>query len=65
MFIDINFWLTPKYVRKQFSCIKDVDFSNFVLLQPYAELKDSNGRPDLVVAAEAWDNHIIRDNENI
>jgi hypothetical protein len=37
----------------------------FVLLQPYAELKDSNGRPDLVVAAEAWDNHIIRDKETI
>jgi hypothetical protein len=35
----------------------------FCFVQPYAELKDSNGRPDLVVAAEAWDNHIIRDKE--
>jgi ubiquitin carboxyl-terminal hydrolase 6/32 len=29
-------------------------------VQPYAELRDSNGRPDIVVAAEAWENHIIR-----
>lgn len=31
---------------------------NRVMIKPYDELKDSDGRPDDVVAAEAWDNHI-------
>eukprot|EP00095_Tigriopus_kingsejongensis_P012381 snap_masked-scaffold190_size271632-processed-gene-1.19 protein:Tk12381 transcript:snap_masked-scaffold190_size271632-processed-gene-1.19-mRNA-1 annotation:"ubiquitin carboxyl-terminal hydrolase 32" len=33
---------------------------NRVTDKPYVELKDSDGRADLVVAAEAWDNHVIR-----
>ena len=28
--------------------------------KPYIELKDSDGRPDVLVAQEAWDNHILR-----
>ncbi|XP_078535929.1 ubiquitin carboxyl-terminal hydrolase 32 isoform X2 [Lissotriton helveticus] len=28
--------------------------------KPYVELKDSDGRPDWEVAAEAWDNHLRR-----
>uniref|UniRef100_A0A4W3JWA4 Ubiquitin carboxyl-terminal hydrolase 32 n=1 Tax=Callorhinchus milii TaxID=7868 RepID=A0A4W3JWA4_CALMI len=28
--------------------------------KPYVELKDSDGRPDYEVAAEAWDNHLRR-----
>ena len=28
--------------------------------KPYIELKDSNGRPDVSVAQEAWDNHSLR-----
>ena len=28
--------------------------------KPYVELKDSDGRPDVLVAQEAWDNHILR-----
>nr|XP_033777792.1 ubiquitin carboxyl-terminal hydrolase 32 isoform X1 [Geotrypetes seraphini] len=28
--------------------------------KPYVELKDSNGRPDWEVAAEAWENHLRR-----
>ncbi|MGH0191680.1 UNVERIFIED_CONTAM: hypothetical protein FKN15_069395, partial [Acipenser sinensis] len=28
--------------------------------KPYAELKDSDGRPDWEVAAEAWENHLRR-----
>ncbi|XP_046386606.1 ubiquitin carboxyl-terminal hydrolase 32 isoform X1 [Ischnura elegans] len=28
--------------------------------KPYLELKDSGGRPDVVVAQEAWENHILR-----
>ena len=28
--------------------------------KPYVELKDSDGRPDLLVAEEAWDNHSLR-----
>ncbi|XP_065831123.1 ubiquitin carboxyl-terminal hydrolase 32-like isoform X2 [Oscarella lobularis] len=33
---------------------------NRVQEKPYVELKDSNGRPDSLVAAEAWDNHLKR-----
>jgi len=33
---------------------------NRVTDKPYVELKDSDGRPDVQVAAEAWDNHILR-----
>ncbi|XP_023612599.1 ubiquitin carboxyl-terminal hydrolase 32 isoform X5 [Myotis lucifugus] len=33
---------------------------NRVHEKPYVELKDSNGRPDWEVAAEAWDNHLRR-----
>jgi ubiquitin carboxyl-terminal hydrolase 6/32 len=33
---------------------------NRVTDKPYVELKDSEGRPDLVVAAEAWENHSLR-----
>jgi ubiquitin carboxyl-terminal hydrolase 6/32 len=33
---------------------------NRVHEKPYVELKDSNGRPDEEVAAEAWDNHLKR-----
>ena len=33
---------------------------NRVTDKPYVELKDSEGRPDMVVAAEAWENHILR-----
>ncbi|XP_046979817.1 ubiquitin carboxyl-terminal hydrolase 32 [Schistocerca americana] len=28
--------------------------------RPYVELKDSDGRPDVIVAQEAWENHILR-----
>ncbi|CAH0394748.1 unnamed protein product [Bemisia tabaci] len=28
--------------------------------KPYVELKDSNGRSDVIVAQEAWENHILR-----
>ncbi|KAK3083744.1 hypothetical protein FSP39_002517 [Pinctada imbricata] len=28
--------------------------------KPYVELKDSDGRPDEVVAEEAWENHLVR-----
>lgn len=28
--------------------------------KPYVELKDSDGRPDEIVAQEAWDNHLLR-----
>lgn len=28
--------------------------------KPYVELKDSDGRPDEVVAKEAWENHLLR-----
>ncbi|XP_068086711.1 ubiquitin carboxyl-terminal hydrolase 32 [Anabrus simplex] len=28
--------------------------------KPYVELKDSDGRPDVIVAQEAWENHILR-----
>ena len=33
---------------------------NRVAEKPYVELKDSEGRPDLVVASEAWENHVLR-----
>ncbi|XP_045442361.1 ubiquitin carboxyl-terminal hydrolase 32 isoform X4 [Pipistrellus kuhlii] len=33
---------------------------NRVHEKPYVELKDSNGRPDWEVAAEAWENHLRR-----
>uniref|UniRef100_A0A2K6SGK9 Ubiquitin carboxyl-terminal hydrolase 32 n=1 Tax=Saimiri boliviensis boliviensis TaxID=39432 RepID=A0A2K6SGK9_SAIBB len=33
---------------------------NRVHEKPYVELKDSDGRPDWEVAAEAWDNHLRR-----
>ncbi|KAG8436185.1 hypothetical protein GDO86_007332 [Hymenochirus boettgeri] len=38
---------------------------NRVKKKPYLELKDANGRPDSVVAAEAWDNHLRRNNSII
>lgn len=28
--------------------------------KPYVELSDSEGRPDIVVAQEAWENHLLR-----
>ncbi|XP_050441466.1 ubiquitin carboxyl-terminal hydrolase 32 [Adelges cooleyi] len=28
--------------------------------KPYSELTDSEGRPDVIVAEEAWENHIVR-----
>ena len=28
--------------------------------KPYVELKDSDGRPDVLVAEEAWENHSLR-----
>ena len=31
---------------------------NRVMIKPYDELKDSDGRPDDIVAGEAWENHI-------
>ncbi|XP_046807837.1 ubiquitin carboxyl-terminal hydrolase 32 isoform X1 [Lucilia cuprina] len=33
---------------------------NRVMEKPYSELKDSNGRPDKIVAAEAWQQHHAR-----
>ncbi|XP_040263063.1 ubiquitin carboxyl-terminal hydrolase 4 isoform X2 [Bufo bufo] len=38
---------------------------NRVKKKPYLELKDANGRPDSVVATEAWDNHLRRNNSII
>ncbi|CAH2312516.1 ubiquitin carboxyl-terminal hydrolase 4 isoform X1 [Pelobates cultripes] len=38
---------------------------NRVKKKPYLELKDANGRPDSVVAVEAWDNHLRRNNSII
>ena len=35
---------------------------NAVTKKPYVEMKDSNGRPDAVVAAEFWDGLMQRDN---
>uniref|UniRef100_A0A915CDK1 ubiquitinyl hydrolase 1 n=1 Tax=Parascaris univalens TaxID=6257 RepID=A0A915CDK1_PARUN len=34
---------------------------NRVINKPYVELTDSNGRPDVVVAKEAWDAHMRRE----
>ncbi|XP_052268914.1 ubiquitin carboxyl-terminal hydrolase 32-like isoform X1 [Dreissena polymorpha] len=33
---------------------------NRVQDKPYVELKDSDGRPDEIVAQEAWENHLLR-----
>ncbi|CAH1801921.1 unnamed protein product [Owenia fusiformis] len=33
---------------------------NRVHEKPYVELRDSEGRPDELVAREAWDNHVLR-----
>uniref|UniRef100_A0A8C5SNA3 Ubiquitin carboxyl-terminal hydrolase n=1 Tax=Laticauda laticaudata TaxID=8630 RepID=A0A8C5SNA3_LATLA len=38
---------------------------NRVKKKPYLELKDANGRPDLVVAKEAWENHQLRNDSII
>ncbi|XP_053545389.1 ubiquitin carboxyl-terminal hydrolase 4 [Bombina bombina] len=38
---------------------------NRVKKKPYLELKDANGRPDSVVAKEAWNNHLLRNNSII
>ncbi|XP_075040021.1 ubiquitin carboxyl-terminal hydrolase 4 isoform X2 [Mixophyes fleayi] len=38
---------------------------NRVKKKPYLELKDANGRPDSVVASEAWDNHLRRNHSII
>ncbi|KAI5937399.1 Ubiquitin carboxyl-terminal hydrolase 4 [Manis javanica] len=38
---------------------------NRVKKKPYLELKDANGRPDAVVAKEAWENHKLRNDSVI
>lgn len=38
---------------------------NRVTKKPYIELKDSNGRPDEIVADEAWQHHLTRDHSII
>ncbi|XP_076985439.1 ubiquitin carboxyl-terminal hydrolase 4 isoform X5 [Tamandua tetradactyla] len=38
---------------------------NRVKKKPYLELKDANGRPDVVVAKEAWENHRLRNDSVI
>ncbi|XP_025231185.1 ubiquitin carboxyl-terminal hydrolase 4 isoform X4 [Theropithecus gelada] len=38
---------------------------NRVKKKPYLELKDANGRPDAVVAKEAWENHRLRNDSVI
>ncbi|XP_020645109.3 ubiquitin carboxyl-terminal hydrolase 4 [Pogona vitticeps] len=38
---------------------------NRVKKKPYLELKDANGRPDSVVAKEAWENHQLRNDSII
>ncbi|KAM3587415.1 uncharacterized protein V6R79_004754 [Siganus canaliculatus] len=38
---------------------------NRIRKKPYIQLKDANGRPDKVVAEEAWDNHIKRNDSII
>ncbi|XP_021563170.1 ubiquitin carboxyl-terminal hydrolase 4 isoform X4 [Carlito syrichta] len=38
---------------------------NRVKRKPYLELKDANGRPDVVVAKEAWENHRLRNDSVI
>ncbi|XP_065891186.1 ubiquitin carboxyl-terminal hydrolase 32-like isoform X2 [Dysidea avara] len=35
---------------------------NRIIKKPYRELQDSNGRPDEIVANEAWDYHLERNN---
>ena len=66
-------WTMGKY-KECFSSFQQQDSQEFlsVLLdglhedlnrvtdKPYVELKDSDGRPDVLVAAEAWDNHSLR-----
>ena len=34
---------------------------NRIVMRPILELKDSNRRPDSVVASESWQNHLRRD----
>ncbi|XP_056633766.1 ubiquitin carboxyl-terminal hydrolase 32 isoform X1 [Diorhabda sublineata] len=38
---------------------------NRVAVKQYTELKDSNGRPDEIVAEEAWEQHLSRDHSII
>ena len=38
---------------------------NRVMVKPYDELKDSDGRADDIVAGEAWENHIRRNQSMI
>ncbi|KAM4651595.1 ubiquitin carboxyl-terminal hydrolase 4 [Discoglossus pictus] len=38
---------------------------NRVKKKPYLELKDANGREDSIVAKEAWNNHLLRNNSII
>ncbi|XP_033968379.1 ubiquitin carboxyl-terminal hydrolase 15-like isoform X6 [Pseudochaenichthys georgianus] len=38
---------------------------NRIRQKPYIQLKDANGRPDKLVAEEAWENHIKRNNSII
>ncbi|XP_060948337.1 ubiquitin carboxyl-terminal hydrolase 15-like isoform X2 [Limanda limanda] len=38
---------------------------NRIRKKPYIQLKDANGRPDKVVAEEAWESHIKRNNSII
>ncbi|XP_045153549.1 ubiquitin carboxyl-terminal hydrolase 4 isoform X2 [Echinops telfairi] len=38
---------------------------NRVKKKPYLELRDANGRPDAVVAKEAWENHRLRNDSVI
>ena len=37
-----------------------VSLSGRVTDEPYVELKDSEGRPDMVVVVVAWENHSLR-----
>lgn len=38
---------------------------NRVRVKPYIELKEADGRPDDIVAEEAWENHLARNNSVI
>lgn len=38
---------------------------NRVAIKQYTELKDSNGRPDEIVAEEGWQQHLSRDHSII
>lgn len=38
---------------------------NRIKKKPYVEVKDSGGRPDKVVAKEAWENHMLRNDSII